>query len=117
MEAHHKLDQAIDLRCCSQIQVSIRNADHRPGAISLELLLIDTEVRPVQRQSLGTAALALVGEQAKSAAGVVETLQFAVPAKGTLDEFNEFQVIFIRDRQRMDTSAKVAIERFVLVPR
>jgi hypothetical protein len=48
---------------------------------------------------------------------VLETLQFAVPAGGLLDEFNEFEVIFLRDRERMDTSAKIAIERFVLVPR
>jgi hypothetical protein len=117
MEAHHKLEQAIDLRCCSQIQVAIRNSDYRPGAISLELVLMNTDVRPMLRQSLGVAAVIPVDEQAKSAAGVIETLQFAVPAKGALEEFNEFQVIFIRDPERMDKSAKIAIERFVLMPR
>jgi hypothetical protein len=117
MEAHHKLDQAIDLRCCSQIQVAIRNTDHQRGAVSLELVLMNTELRPARKQSLGAAAVAPIEGEAKSALGVLETLQFAVPAGGLLDEFNEFEVIFLRDRERMDTSAKIAIERFVLVPR
>ena len=113
MEAHHKLDQAIDMRCCSRIQVEIRNSDRQPDPISLELVLINTEALPVLKQSLGTAAaMPAAGETA-----VFETLQFDVPEKSALEEFNEFQVIFIRDRQRMDKSAKIAIDRFVLVPR
>jgi hypothetical protein len=69
------------------------------------------------RQSLGAAAVRPVDGQANGALGVIETLQFAVPANGALEEFNEFQVIFIRDSQRMDASPKIAIERFVLIPR
>jgi hypothetical protein len=117
MEAHHKLDQAIGIRCCSQIQVAIRNADRQPGALALELVLINNEEWPVRRQSLGSAAVAPIGGDAKSGLGVVETLQFAVPADPALDEFNEFQVIFLRDKLRMEVSAKIAIERFVLIPR
>jgi len=78
---------------------------------------MNTDSRPQLRQSLGRAEVIPAGEPAKSVVGVVETLQFAVPAKGALEEFNEFQVIFIRDPERMDSSAKIAIERFVLVPR
>jgi hypothetical protein len=48
---------------------------------------------------------------------VPETLDFAMPAAPTLEAFDEFKVVFIRDRRRMDKSAKIAIERFVLVPR
>jgi hypothetical protein len=117
MEAHHKLDQAVDLRCCSQIQIAIRNSDRQAGSISLELVLLNTEVSPVRKQSLGTAAVKTVLEQARSGPGAMETLQFAVPAESGLDEFNELQVIFVRDRERMDKSAKIAIERFILVPR
>ena len=117
MEARHKFDQPIDLRCCSQIQVAIRNADRQEGSTSLELVLMNTEVRPVLRQSLGVAPVMPAGEQAKGAVGVLQTLEFAIPAKSALDEFNEFQVIFVRDLQRMDKSAKIAIERFILVPR
>jgi len=117
MEAHHKLDQAIDLRCCSQIQVAIRNSDHQPGAMSLELVLLDTEHHPSGRQSLGRATVMPVATDQKVGLGMPETLQFTVPANSALEEFNEFEVIFLRDPQQMDKSAKVAIERFVLVPR
>jgi hypothetical protein len=44
-------------------------------------------------------------------------LDFGMPATPTLEAFDEFKVVFIRDRRRMDKSAKIAIERFVLVPR
>jgi hypothetical protein len=117
MEAHHKLDQAIDIQCCSQIQVAIWNSDRQPGTISLELVLMNNGVRPVERQSLGTAAVTPVTGEEKATPGVPETLQFVVPAKGALEEFNEFQVNFIRDPHRTDKSAKISIERFVLVPR
>ena len=107
MEAHHKLDQPIALACCSQIEIAIRSSDRDAGAVSLELVLLDTEAMPVRRASLGTASV-----------GSAETqlLTFPVPA-GALEQFNEFQVIFERGRERMDTSAKIAIERFLLIPR
>ena len=117
MEAHHRLDQPISLRCCSEIQVAIRNADSQPGSISLEVVLMNTEVRPVLRQSLGKSAVMPVGDQAASGVGMPQTVQFTVPANSALEEFNEFQVIFLRDLRRMNKSAKIAIERFVLVPR
>jgi hypothetical protein len=113
MEAHHKLDQAIDIRCCSRIEMAIRDSDHHPGAISLELVLLNTEVRPASSQSLGTAAV----RAADNEAGTLQTVAFQVPANSAVSEFNEFQVNFIRDAQRMDRSAKIAIERFVLVPK
>jgi hypothetical protein len=116
MEAHHKLDQAIDIGCCSQIQVTISNAEHRAGAISLELVLLNTETRPARKQSMGTA-MVTPGSEGGNPAYVLQTLQFFVPSSGSLDEFNEFQVNFIRDPQRMDASAKIAIERFILIPR
>jgi hypothetical protein len=117
MEAHHKLDQAIDMRCCSQIQVAIRNSERQPGAISLELVLINTQALPALRQSLGKAAVIPVTGEQKIGVGILETLQFEIPVNSAMQEFDEFQMIFIRDPLKMDKSAKIAIERFVLVPR
>jgi hypothetical protein len=115
MEAHHKLDKAIDLRCCNEIQLAIWNADIYPGTIVLELILINTE-QPghfSQSQSLGTAAV-------KSSPGPLparETLEFPVPNTRELERFNEFKVVFHRDRKRLDKSARIEIDRFVLVPK
>ena len=40
MEAHENLGNMIELGGCSRIQVAIRNADHYPETVSLELVLI-----------------------------------------------------------------------------
>jgi hypothetical protein len=48
---------------------------------------------------------------------VSETLDYPVPAELSGHAINEFKVIYQRVRGRTDKSAKVAIERFVLVPR
>jgi hypothetical protein len=46
-----------------------------------------------------------------------ETLDFAVPADPSMDQFNEFKILFHRDGRRADKSAKLSVERFVLLPR
>jgi hypothetical protein len=114
MEAHHKLDKAIDLRCCSKIQIAIWNADGYPGTVALELILINTEQpgRFSQSQSLGTAAV----KSSPGALLVRETLEFPVPSTRVLERFDEFKVVFHRDRKRLDKSARIEIDRFVLVP-
>lgn len=115
MEAHHKLDKAIDLRCCSKIQIAIWNADIYPSTVALELILINTE-QPRQlspSQSLGTAAV----RSTPGALLVRETLEFPVPSTSVLERFNEFKVVFHRDRKRLDKSARIEIDRFVLVPK
>jgi hypothetical protein len=48
---------------------------------------------------------------------VGETLEFKVPAEASMEQFNELKIVFHRARQRVDKSAKVSIERFVLWPR
>jgi len=108
MEAHQKLDPPVDLHCCGKIQIEISNADRYPGTVALELVLIDATRFAVQERSLGTAA---VGPQAS------QTLDFPIPAGMTLAQCGEFEVVFHRSPTREDKSARVAIERFVLVPR
>ena len=114
MEAHHKLDKAIDLSCCSKIQIAIWNTDRYPGTVALEVILINTEQPRLlsQSQSLGTAAV----KSSPGALPVRETLEFTVPITRALERFNEFKVVFHRDRKRLDKSARIEIDRFVLVP-
>jgi len=118
MEAHHKLQQTIDLSCCSRIQLAIRNADRFPGTISVDLFLLNTELPGARSQSLGSAAVVSAPDTTKDpVTPVTEILDFAMPATPALEAFDEFKVVFIRDRKRMDKSAKVSIDRFILVPR
>ena len=113
MEARQKLEQAINLRCCSRLQMAILNADPSPQTISLELILIDGNLSKAAQQSLGREPVTSVPQRSAS---VPETLDFPFPPAPQLNQFDEIKVIFHRATGRMDRSARVSIERFVLVP-
>lgn len=118
MEAHHKLEQSVDLRCCSRIQLEIRNADRYPGTVTVELVLLNSELPNGRTQSLGKALVASRPDISKDpVTAVAETLDFTMPDSPAIEAFDEFKVVFLRERGRMDKSARIAIDRFILVPR
>jgi hypothetical protein len=112
MEAHHRLEQPVELRCCRSIRVDIWNADRYPGTVALELILVDSGQPASASQRLGTAAV----KSSPGEAPVREELEFPVPATRTLERFDELTVVFHRDRTRGHRSARIEIDRFVLVP-
>ena len=116
MEARQKLEQSIALDCCRGMQIEIRNADRHPGTVSVEAALIDGE-RPGVAESLGIAPVTSVPDlQADPTTPVPETLDFRFPLSPRLDRFDQIKVIFHRAIGRVDKSARVSIERFVLMP-
>jgi hypothetical protein len=118
MEARHQLDQSIALDCCSRIQLAIRNADRFPNTIAIELVLIDNERSGPPMVSLGRELVSSVPDlRHDPVAPVAETLSFTVPGSASIAAFNEFKIVFQRDRRRADQSAKVSVERFILMPR
>ena len=104
MEAHQKLSHAIDLSCCAEIQIAIENGDRYPGTVEMELILSNEGVR----QSLGRVAVSTDRDA---------LLHFRIPANAGIHQFSEITVVFHRDRVRIDRSARISIERFVLAPR
>jgi hypothetical protein len=118
MKAIQKLDTPIDIRCCRAIQVDIVNADRYPGTVEVELDLLNTEAGRYQSLFLGTKPVQSRPDLSRDPVMPVrETLEFAVPSNPSLEEFNQFQVVFLRARVRADKSAKVSLERFLLLPR
>jgi hypothetical protein len=118
MEAHHKLDTPLALGRCAKIQLEVANADPFPGTLSLELVLIDRGQARLPSLSLGNAPVLSRPDQKRDPVlPVRETLDFTVPAQPSIEEFDEFKIVFHRAKPRMDKSARVSIERFVLVPR
>ena len=118
MEAHHKLDIPIAVDCCGKIQIEIVNADRYPGTMWLELILLDNELPRTPWLPLGSRPVTSVPDLKRDPIlAVRETLDFPLPAIHSLDQFNEFKVIFHRHGPGMDKSAKISVERFVLVPR
>jgi hypothetical protein len=115
MEAHQNLGKLINLACCREIRIEIRNADHYPGTVSVELMLTNTREGHEGSISLGS-------EPVTSAPGdldppMKEALTFPIPSRTSIQQFDELTIRFPRRRTRIFRSAKVAIERFVLVPR
>jgi len=108
MEAKQKLDLPIAINCCDRIRLSIHDADPHPASVALELVLIDSSTTPPRTMSLGRN---MIGLEA------VEEIDFAIPRRPVLREFNEIQVIFHRDRLNHSRSARIAIDRFVLMPK
>jgi hypothetical protein len=114
MEAHQNLGKLIDLGCCSEIKIEIRNAEPSPSGIWIELVLINTRENPESSVSLGRVA---VQSNADPDHPARETLSFLIPSQSSIDEFDEINVRFPRAPFRNFRSARIAIDRFVLIPR
>jgi len=113
MEAHQNLGKLISLSCCREIRIEIRNADRYPGTVSMELVL--TREGHDGSVSLGSAPVTSAPGDPDSPMN--ETLTFPIPAHTALHEFDELTIRFPRRRTRIFRSAKIAIVRFILVPR
>src|SRR5579859_320008 len=119
MEANQNFGTMIELSCCSRIEVAISNADRYPGSVSLELILINTTLLSRPTQSLGSVEVKSIPRWRPNDDDMPlpETLVFAVPANISLPTFDEAKMRFHLDAVRAETAAKIAIERFVFVPR
>lgn len=119
MEAHQNLGTRIDLSCCSEIQIAIRNADRYPGTVSLELIVVDTTSGRRPSQSLGRCTVhssVRPWMPYDDRAPTSEVLHFTVPPNARISRFDEVMVVFHLDSDRSFAAAKMGIERFVLVP-
>ena len=119
IEAHDHLGNLIDLSCCSQVQIAIRNQDRYPDSVSLELVLINTSLRLKPSESLGRMMVksTLPWSLYKERPAASETLNFPIPSRPPLRQFDEVKIVFRLDASRADTAARIAIDHLVLVPR
>ena len=119
MEARENLGSMIDLNCCSRIQIAIRNADHYPATVSLELVLINSAAPGKPFESLGTALVRSKHpwKWYDKSLPANETLNFALPARPSLHRFDEVRIVFRIAAARADTGPRIAIDRLVLIPR
>lgn len=118
MEAHQKLDDAIDLGCCSAINLVVRNADKHEGAIVLELWVRKRGQPATALHYLGTATipssekpLAMRGTETPE-----ESVRFPVPPSMDGIEFDEITVVMRGARERAQFGAQVGLRKFVLEP-
>jgi hypothetical protein len=110
MEAHQNLGRLIDLKACSRIDVTIRNADIFIGSLAMELIVVNTTELDHAYQWLGQ-------NQITSKPGQQETLSFKIPSATAIQQFDELTIRFTEARYRATRSPRIAIDRFHLVPR
>lgn len=115
MEAHQKFSSPVALSCCSQILVEITNQDHYARTVWLEVVLSDSG-NPEPPLSLGLVPVKSNSGSGDSASAS-EVLAFNIPASAAISEFDELTVRFHLRGTRYRESARIAVERFTLVPR
>jgi hypothetical protein len=119
MEAYQNLGTAIDLACCSEIDIAITNADVRPGTITLGLRLGDSDSigQPFQYLGERTIASSKPAQIPLNRPPVDEVLRFPIPKSATIHRFNEITITFLSSAERVRAGAKVSIQSFTLIPR
>jgi hypothetical protein len=123
MEAYQNLGTAIDLECCSEIDVAITNADTRPGTIALGIRLGDSD--SIGDPSLDLAERTIVSSKAAqipmNRPPLDEVLRFPIPPPiaraATIHRFDEITIVFLSSPERARVGAKVSIQSFTLIPR
>jgi hypothetical protein len=122
MEAYQNLGTAIDLGCCSEIDVAITNADIRAGTIALGIRLGDSDSLGDPSLDLGqrTIESSKAAQIALNRTPVDEVLRFPIPrpiATTAIHRFDEITIVFLSSQERARVGAKVSIQSFTLVPR
>lgn len=107
MDAIQRFDDPVDFACCSRLRVDLWNADRYPDTVALEVELDGT--------SLGAMPVKSKPDLAKDpVVAVLESIDFPIPP--ATPPVTEIKVVFQRARVRTDKSARMSIERFVLLP-
>jgi hypothetical protein len=107
MDAIQRFDEPVDFGCCSRLRVEVWNADRYPNTVALEVELDGTSLGAMQVKSQPDLAKDPV-------TAVTESIDFSIPPG--IGPVTEVKVVFQRAKVRADKSARMSIERFVLLP-
>ena len=109
---------SISMDCCRAIRLAIRNADDRPGAIYIEILLKSTALKEAPAQSLGTVVVPSSMDRhiALNRPPVDEVLNFPLSPGTYGRQFDEITVAIKPSRERAMAGALIAVQHFELVP-
>jgi hypothetical protein len=118
MEAHQQLSKPLDLTCCREMQIVIRN-DLSLGAFAVGLLLTDSHAKGTRSQSLGVKAVnpsAAAQLGPSNSSPVEQVLTFPFPKHGVIKSFDAITVSLLPDARHRTAGRRVAVERFILIP-
>ncbi|MBB5059523.1 hypothetical protein HDF16_004249 [Granulicella aggregans] len=111
MEAHQRLAGPIEMASCGEMQVVITN-DVAQGALGVGLTLTDSSSKKKVGLNLG-----IKRAQNHETGRTEETITFLIPKRSALQRFDEITVTFVPDPRYATSGRKVAVEKFVVVPR
>jgi uncharacterized membrane protein YgcG len=116
MEARQNLGFTLDASRYRAIQLVVENADPFPGTVSIVLKIRNTADPAQPTQSLGIQQVSGFNLATTSSTPSLETLIFRIPNTLKTHKFDELVVSFYLKGARADKSARIAIDRFRLVP-
>jgi hypothetical protein len=116
MEARQNLGFTLDASRYRAIQLVVENADPFPGTVSIVLKIRNTTDPAKPAQSLGIQQVSGFNLRTTSSTPSLETLIFRIPDTLKTRRFDELVVSFYLKGARADKSARIAIDRFRLVP-
>ena len=116
MEARQNLGFTIDATRYRAIQLVVENADPFPGTVSIVLKIRDTTDPAQPTQSLGIQQVSGFNLRTTGSTPNLQTLIFQIPNTLKTHKFDELVVSFYLKGARADKSARIAIDRFRLVP-
>jgi len=117
MEARQNLSTFMELAGCAAIQIVVRNADMYPGTVWIRMFLADTS--KLMEWDLGEQAVTSSPRWRPGQGDeiYVETLQYDLGTSHAMTRFDEFRVVYRMKDMRWGRSAKIGIQKFVLLPR
>ena len=116
MEARQNLGFTLDASRYRAIQLVVENADPFPGTVSIVLKICNTTDPAKPTQSLGIQQVSGFNLRTTGSTPTLETLIFRIPNTLKTRKFDELVVSFYLKGARADKSARIAIDRFRLVP-
>ena len=117
MEARQNLGFMVDPKRYGAIEISVENADPFPNTVSILLKIRNTTVPHNPTLSLGMADVSPPTSSIGSGTSTAQVLRFRIPSVVPTGSFDELTVSYYLKGARSDRSARIAIDRFRLVPR
>ena len=117
MEARQNLGFMVDPKRYGAIEILFENHDPFPNTVSILLKIRNTTVPGKPILSLGIEGLSAPASSLASGAATAQRLRFRIPSAIQIGSFDELTVSYYLKGARSDRSARIAIDRFRLVPR
>ena len=117
MEARQNLGFAVDPRRYGAIEILIENADPFPHTVSILLRIRNTTVPGKPTLTLGMEEVSAPASSIVNGTATAQVLRFRIPSAIQIGSFDELTVSYYLKGARSDRSARIAIDRFRLLPR